>query len=227
MDNPESLSPTQQLEQWQAQQAQAPDPAAFALMQALARRLPTLQGSARQAVQARLQAQLERHAQRLQADTALRPARPDAPGPLTDLLAHARARAVLQDAPDDGSLAYPELPLLDEVRAIWGRLNAERQLRQSIEQLPENAGPLNSDHVVLRALTHMRELSPDYLHHFMVYGETLAWLERMSPAPGAPARDGKPGAKNAGKPAAKAAAKPRKPRQTVAEAAPDEAGGER
>ncbi|WP_419204957.1 DUF2894 domain-containing protein [Bordetella trematum] len=123
--------------------------------------------------------------------------------------------------------AYPELPLLDEVRAIWGRLNAERQLRQSIEQLPENAGPLNSDHVVLRALTHMRELSPDYLHHFMVYGETLAWLERMSPAPGAPARDGKPGAKNAGKPAAKAAAKPRKPRKTVAEAAPDEAGGER
>ena len=221
MANPDSLSPAQQLAYWQAQQAQTRDPAAFALMQGLARRLPTLQGSARQAVQDRLQTQLEHYAQRLQADAAA-PAVPAGPGPLTELLAHARARGVLQDAPDDGSLAYPELPMLDEVRAIWSRLNAERQLRQSIEQLPENAGPLNSDHVVLRALTHLRELSPDFLHQFMAYGETLAWLERMSPAPGAPARDGKPAAKSAGKPAAK----PRKPRKTAAEAPPGKTGDE-
>ena len=82
--------------------------------------------------------------------------------------------------------AYPELPLLDEVREIWGRLSADLQLQHFEQDVPQNAGPLNSIHLVHRALSHMRASSPAYLHHFLAHAEALAWLEAMGPAAAAP-----------------------------------------
>uniref|UniRef100_UPI00227E2BBB DUF2894 domain-containing protein n=1 Tax=Escherichia coli TaxID=562 RepID=UPI00227E2BBB len=56
--------------------------------------------------------------------------------------------------------AYPDLPALDGLREIWSGLSADRQVRQSQEQVHKNAGPLNSNQLVHRALSLMRELSP-------------------------------------------------------------------
>ena len=53
----------------------------------------------------------------------------------------------------------------------------DRQLTQSLAKLPENAGPLNSNLLVLRALTRLRELSPAYLNRFMAYADALLWLD--------------------------------------------------
>ena len=78
--------------------------------------------------------------------------------------------------------AYPELPLLDVYRDIWAKVSANRQLRQSEQQVPDNAGPLNSNNLVHRSLALMRQLSPGYLHQFLSYLDALAWMEQFDGA---------------------------------------------
>jgi hypothetical protein len=79
-----------------------------------------------------------------------------------------------------GQTAYPELALLDYFRDTWGRYKTRRQLKQSEERVPENAGPLNSSLLVHRTLSLMREVSPEYLHQFLSYVDALAWVEQAT-----------------------------------------------
>lgn len=65
-------------------------------------------------------------------------------------------------------------------KATWSRLRAEQRLRQVLAQVPAMAGPLNSAHVVNRALQAMRELSPQYLDAFILHVDALLWLEQSS-----------------------------------------------
>jgi hypothetical protein len=79
----------------------------------------------------------------------------------------------------------PELPVLDYFRETWSRFSTEKQLRQSLEQVPDNAGPLNSNSLVHRSLSLMRALSPGYLQQFLSYVEALSWMEQLvAPAAG-------------------------------------------
>lgn len=66
-------------------------------------------------------------------------------------------------------------------RNTWSKLSAEQQLTQTLAQAPENAGPMNSQHLVLRSLQVMRDVAPDYLQGFMSYVDTLIWLEHADP----------------------------------------------
>ena len=88
--------------------------------------------------------------------------------------------------------AYPELPLLDEFRALWSRFSADRQVRQSQEQVHKNAGPLNSNQLVHRALSLMRELSPGYLQQFLSYTDALMWMEQVHAAIAPPPKEAAP-----------------------------------
>lgn len=105
--------------------------------------------------------------------------------PLGQLLAHitqARAQAGLPGTQET----------LAQFRQLWGQLSTERQIRQSVASVPEGAGPLNSQRLVLRALQAMQQLSPAYLNRYMAYAETLLWLDEagtalMPPAPPQPA----------------------------------------
>jgi len=65
-------------------------------------------------------------------------------------------------------------------KGTWSRLRAEQRLRQVLAQVPAMAGPLNSAHVVNRALQAMRELSPQYLDAFILHVDALLWLEQSS-----------------------------------------------
>ena len=78
-----------------------------------------------------------------------------------------------------------ELKSLRYFRSTWSRLSAEQQLAQALAQAPENAGPLNSHLLVLRALQLMQDVSPDYLQRFMSYADTLLWLEQVDDLSGA------------------------------------------
>ena len=78
-------------------------------------------------------------------------------------------------APD----AFPELPMLADVRQLWSGLRTESQLRQSLQPAPANAGPLNSSALAHRAIASMRELSPGYLRHFLGYLDALSWMEQL------------------------------------------------
>ena len=67
-------------------------------------------------------------------------------------------------------------------KRTWSRLSADQRLAQSRASLPENAGPLNSQHLVHRSLTLMQSLSPDYLERFVAYIDALQWLEQANEA---------------------------------------------
>ncbi|MBL8473975.1 MAG: DUF2894 domain-containing protein [Rhodocyclaceae bacterium] len=77
----------------------------------------------------------------------------------------------------------PELKTVAQFRSVWSKLAADRQVAQSLEQAPDNAGPINSHSLVLRSLERMRYIAPDYLGRFMSYVDTLLWLEQADTKP--------------------------------------------
>ncbi len=81
--------------------------------------------------------------------------------------------------------SYPEVEVLDYFRATWSRVSTDRQLRQSLEQVPDNAGPLHSSRLVHRSLSLMHELSPGYLQQFLSYVDALSWMEQVNGGGGA------------------------------------------
>lgn len=116
-----------------------------------------------------------------------------APGPLATMVAQLAghtprpmpAASAIQPA-DAASLSAsaPEPPGLGYFRTTWSRLQAEQRLAQSQARLPGNAGPLNSQHLVHRALLLMQDLSPEYLQGFMAQVDALLWLDGVSEAAG-------------------------------------------
>ncbi len=79
-----------------------------------------------------------------------------------------------------------ELASVRRFRGTWSRLSAQERLRQTFEQVPPQAGPLNALHLLHRALVQMQELSPDYLQHFVAHVDALLWLEQVHQAAQAP-----------------------------------------
>jgi len=71
------------------------------------------------------------------------------------------------------------MPLLDEFQQLWSRIRIDSLLRQCLDGLPEDAGPLHSTVLTYRAMALMREVCPDYLQHFVAYADTLTWLEQL------------------------------------------------
>ena len=82
------------------------------------------------------------------------------------------------------SSAPTELKALQYFRSTWTRLSTEQRLAQSAAKLPENAGPLNSQHLVHQSLVLMRELSPGYLERFIAHVDALLWLDQVSHSAG-------------------------------------------
>lgn len=68
---------------------------------------------------------------------------------------------------------------IDYFRRTWSKVSTNRLLRESQAQVPDNAGPLNSNQLVHRALSAMRDVSPDYLHHMLLYVDALSWMELL------------------------------------------------
>ncbi len=179
---------------WRERGLQLRDPVRYHRLDALARRAEAHAGNTRALLDERLAQLLAQCAARLAADSAtdaqrLGP-RSDGPGPLGELvrrLAGAAGEpapaAVAVGAPPapGGQPAAPaapvELKALRQHRRTWSRLHVERRLSQSRAQAPGQAGPLHSQALVLRALALMRELSPEYLEHFIAQVDALLWLE--------------------------------------------------
>jgi hypothetical protein len=82
-------------------------------------------------------------------------------------------------APSLASLPVATRPLraVSAYKGTWSRLRAEQRLRQALADVPAQAGPLNSSHLVHRALQTMHALSPAYLDAFMAHIDTLLALE--------------------------------------------------
>ena len=70
-----------------------------------------------------------------------------------------------------------ESPRIRQFRKQLGQISVQKQVSKAMAQAPQNAGPINSHMLVLRSLGLMRDLSPDYLHRFMGYVDTLLFLD--------------------------------------------------
>ena len=156
------------------------------LAQALARRADAHAGEARRAIDERVAALTAA------SDAVPEPARASTTqrGALAGLVAHAarqKTAPVLGPATKRREAA-PGEPAATDTRTLqffqrtWSRISAEQRLAQSRATLPDNAGPLNSHHLVHRALTLMHELSPEYLERFVGYVDALQWLEQANEA---------------------------------------------
>jgi hypothetical protein len=191
------------LDAWRQQNADRLSPWRFHFIEALERRAAGYDGATRQLLDKRLTKLVEAYTADL--DTASSRAgdadgvpAPSAPargalGKLLDDIANRAATRVDDLATTNaapGTAALPTLEALDEFRNIWSEVRIESQIRQSLEQVPADAGPLNSGSLVHRSLSLMHELSPGYLQHFLSYIDTLSWMEQMSDG-GAPSpKDG-------------------------------------
>lgn len=187
------------LESLRAEGAQRHDPARFHYLEVLARRLPGQPAAVQQVLAQRLHTAVAAYAGRAAAPGTVRQARaPVAGSPLAqlnrDLSARAQADADTVHAGDGASLS--DLKSVRQFSEVWSKISAEQQVVQALHRGPENAGPLNSHKLVLRSLSLMRTLSPDYLQRFMSQMETLLWLDQAgarTPAPAArPPRKGRP-----------------------------------
>ena len=78
--------------------------------------------------------------------------------------------------------AWPaENPRVRQFRKQLSRISVQKQVRQAIAQAPQNAGPINSHMLVLRALGLMRDISPDYLGRFMTHVDTVSYTHLTLP----------------------------------------------
>lgn len=171
------------------------DPARFCFIEALARRAAAHSGAVRQVLDGKLAAALAAYsAQQVaaqadaqttaQADAQARQqhsARP-AGQQLRDLAQQLDRHVwATGDAPTADAVSAPaELKALQHFRSTWSRLSVDRQLIHAKAKLPENAGPLNSHRLVLRALQCMQDTAPAYLSRFMASVDTLLWLDQAS-----------------------------------------------
>lgn len=174
------------------------DPVRYAYLNALARRAAEQPELLRERLNAKITAQAEQLAAQCKKRKRAR-AKPDASAannPLADLLAYLASHGEVSPAtplptrttppallPGTSSRAAPprELKSIAYFRESWSQLYTEQQLTQTLAQAPENAGPMNSQHLSLRALKLMRDHAPAYLQGFMSYVDALIWLEHAAP----------------------------------------------
>ena len=190
---PDGQSPRVMLEAWREQRADRLDPLRFHFIDALERRAADHEGEARRMLDDRLSELLTAYAGDLEqwaspaedGDCTATPTA-SARGALAELVDDIASQAAARGSDlSIGDVAerpavLPAMEVLGDFRKIWSRLRTESQLRQSLEQVPTDAGPLNSGNLVHRSLTLMRELSPGYLQQFMSYVDALSWIEQMN-----------------------------------------------
>lgn len=180
---------------WRARGDDRADPVRFRFIEAMARRADAHSGEARRLLDDRIAQLMAAYGKALDGrpdaarstEVAAASEASEAPnestqasGALRDLIDHIARHA---PAPAEGSATGgvpPDLKAVTYFRSTWSKLSAERRLTQSLAKVPDNAGPLNSHHLVHRALILMRDLSPEYLNRFMSYVDALLWIDQAN-----------------------------------------------
>jgi hypothetical protein len=206
---PKENALAQALDAARAQGLPARDPVRWRRIDALAQRTANHSGATRSLLDARLQALLAEsalatlgqnaqtehaeHAEHAEqaleitslAPTADAPVAQTATRPLRALLAQLQSTSTADEAALDADARSTarDLKVVHQHRAAWTQLRAEQRVAQSRTALPDQAGPLNSQLLLHRALTLMRETAPGYLQHLMGQAEALMWLEQALATP--------------------------------------------
>lgn len=190
------------LDSWRDSGADSADPVRFRFIEALARRASGYSGEAGRRLEervAKLVADYGEVLARASGEVPVSETPQQGPDALADLAALRErlgrrappppAAVPMTHAPTLHRAHHAEPELADYFRDTWARVSVDRQLRQSQAGVPENAGPLNTNHLVHRSLSLMREVSPGYLEQFLSYVDALSWLEGMHAISLVPARE--------------------------------------
>jgi len=170
------------LQALQARGVDRRDPVRWHFVAALQRRASQQQGPLRQQVDLRLARALadlqQRHRTAAPAAVSAPPS-PTRSSPLAGLLLQLGS-----------GVATPptELQAVRRFSHTWARLRVDQQLARALARQPDNAGPLNSQRLMLQTLQRLRQLSPAYLQRFMAHADALLWLEDGAAATSTPKR---------------------------------------
>ena len=161
---------------WATEAAQR-DPVGWHYILVLAERTRSQTGPAQALLQAKLHSALAQLQARLAAQKKLHtPPIGRTPSPLSALLQDMAAPSAERPLSPSGQ-GRMDNPRVAQFRQQLGKISVQKQVTQAIAQAPQNAGPINSHMLVLRSLSLMRDLSPDYLNRFMGYVDTLLFLD--------------------------------------------------
>ncbi len=198
-DAPPAQAAQPLLQAWRESGAWRLDPARFHTLEALVRRLDGQTPAVLERLKERLAKGLADYARRLAAAPApgpspapVGPARGPRVTPARGYAPLAELNAGIRHARAARAGAGDELASVQGFREAWSRIHAQEQVARAVARKPAQAGPLNSQVLTLDALALMGEVSPGYLRRFMVYVESLQWLEAAAsqsrPAPDKPGR---------------------------------------
>ena len=190
MHSESSHDPRALLDDWRDSGADRADPVRFRFIEAMAQRASGYEGETGRLLQSRIAQLVAEYGEALACasnETPLADTPSQTSSPLADLAAltkrlGARPHATTAPAantPAAHRLHATEPALADYFRDTLARVSVDGQMRQSQAGVPENAGPLNTNQLVHRALSLMQEVSPGYLEQFLSYVDALSWLEGM------------------------------------------------
>ena len=188
-----AATPQARLDAWRDTGADRIDPPRFSLMRALADRAERHDGLVRQRLDARLAVLADAYADTVAKHVPVTSQTGTTTSPLGALLQQLNAvplqyplplHAANTGAEQEGDSNEPGdttlMPALDEFQQLWSRIRIESLLRQCLDSLPADAGPLHSSVLTYRAMALMQDISPDYLQHFIAYVDVLTWMDQLS-----------------------------------------------
>lgn len=166
------------------------DPIGWHYIESLAKRTQTHSGLARSLLEKKLHETLQLHEARMNTSSMPQaaPSAADAsPSPLATLLQEMGHKG--PPATSEQAAARQVInPRIEQFRKQLNKISVQKQVTQALAQAPQNPGPINSHMLVLRSIGLMRDLSPDYLHRFMGYVDTLLLLSALESVKASPSR---------------------------------------
>ncbi len=148
------------------------DPVGWHYLQTLASRTATQTGAAQALLEQRLGLAIDAFESGVSQAPSASLSKPAVASPLALLLQDMQAGGAAPAA-----RRPPESPRVRQFRRQLHSIGVQKQVRQAVAQAPQNAGPINSHMLTLRALVLLRDLSPHYLERFMTQVDTLLRLE--------------------------------------------------
>lgn len=76
----------------------------------------------------------------------------------------------------------PALQSFKHYQSIFEKLALERLLNRVMQEIPENAGPLNPERLLIRSFQALQDISPEYLSQLLSYYGSLLTLQSISSA---------------------------------------------
>lgn len=72
-----------------------------------------------------------------------------------------------------------DLQAVKQYQQMFEKMAVERLLNRVMQEIPENAGPLNPERVVIRCLSALQDISPAYAMRLIGYYESLICLQSL------------------------------------------------